>query len=129
MNVIRTGGRQDSDNHGLFSHVAFRGRKHALHSVCWSRIVLIQIVSCNSVPFRASELTLPQTSECLGMSTFFRGITETVPSLFPEFLVTKFRSQSQPYLKGHGNEPVFPMFLHKSVRHGSLTVPFEPFRF
>ncbi len=33
------------------------------------------------------------------------------------------------HLKGHGNEPVFPMFLHKSVRHESLTVPFEPFRF
>ncbi len=31
--------------------------------------------------------------------------------------------------KGHGNEPVFPMFLHKSVWHGSLTVPFDPFRF
>ncbi len=32
-------------------------------------------------------------------------------------------------LKGHGNEPVFPTFLHKSVRHGSLTLLFEPFRF
>jgi hypothetical protein len=35
-----------------------------------------------SLPFRASELALPRNSECLGMSTFFRGITETVPSLF-----------------------------------------------
>jgi hypothetical protein len=34
------------------------------------------------VPFRASELALPRKSECLGMNTFFRGITETVPSLF-----------------------------------------------
>ena len=33
-----------------------------------------------SVPFRASELALPRNSECLGMSTFFRGITKTVPS-------------------------------------------------
>jgi hypothetical protein len=32
-------------------------------------------------------------------------------------------------LKGHGNEPVFPTFLHKSVRHGSLTVLLEPFQF
>ncbi len=32
-------------------------------------------------------------------------------------------------LKGHGNEPVFPTFLHKLVRHGSLTLLFEPFRF
>ncbi len=31
-------------------------------------------------------------------------------------------------LKGHGNEPNFPRFLHKLVRHGSLTLPFEPFR-
>jgi hypothetical protein len=35
-----------------------------------------------SVPFRASELALPRNSECLGMRAFFRGITETVPSLF-----------------------------------------------
>jgi hypothetical protein len=35
-----------------------------------------------SVPFRASELDLPRNSECLGMSPFFRGITETIPSLF-----------------------------------------------
>ncbi len=35
-----------------------------------------------SVPFRASELALPRNSECLGISTFFRGITEAVPSLF-----------------------------------------------
>ena len=25
-------------------------------------------------------------------------------------------------LKGHGDETVFPTFLHKSVRHGSLTL-------
>jgi hypothetical protein len=31
-------------------------------------------------------------------------------------------------LKGHGNEPNFPRFLHKSVGHGSVTLPFEPFR-
>ncbi len=35
-----------------------------------------------SVPFRPSELALPRNSECLGISTFFRGITEAVPSLF-----------------------------------------------
>jgi hypothetical protein len=35
-----------------------------------------------SIPFRSSELALPRKSECLGMSTFFRGITETIPSLF-----------------------------------------------
>ncbi len=32
-----------------------------------------------SVPF---QLALPRNSECLGMGTFIRGITETVPSLF-----------------------------------------------
>jgi hypothetical protein len=32
-------------------------------------------------------------------------------------------------LKGHGNEPVFPMFLHKSLWPRSLTLPFKPFRF
>ncbi len=30
---------------------------------------------------------------------------------------------------GHGNEADFPKFLHKSVRHWSLTLHFEPFRF
>jgi hypothetical protein len=33
------------------------------------------------------------------------------------------------HLKGHGNEPDFPRVLHKSVRHRSLTLHFEPFRF
>jgi hypothetical protein len=32
-------------------------------------------------------------------------------------------------LKGHGNEADFPRFLHKSVRHWSLTLHFGPFRF
>ncbi len=32
-------------------------------------------------------------------------------------------------LKGHGNEADFLRFLHKSVRHRSLTLHFEPFRF
>ncbi len=32
-------------------------------------------------------------------------------------------------LKGHGNEADFLGFLQKSVRHGFLTVNFEPFRF
>jgi hypothetical protein len=33
------------------------------------------------------------------------------------------------YLKGLGNEADFLGFLHKSVRHRSLTLHFEPFRF
>jgi hypothetical protein len=40
------------------------------------------IYSCHFLPFRASESTLPETLECLGMSTFFRGITKPIPSLF-----------------------------------------------
>jgi hypothetical protein len=32
-------------------------------------------------------------------------------------------------LKGHGNEADFLGFLHKLVRHRSLTLRFEPFRF
>jgi hypothetical protein len=39
-------------------------------------------MSTVGIPFRASELALPRNSECLGMSTFFRGIAETVQSLF-----------------------------------------------
>ncbi len=44
-----------------------------------------QLFSRNSVRLQL-ELTLPWTSECLGMCTFFLGITEIVPSLqyFPE---------------------------------------------
>jgi hypothetical protein len=36
----------------------------------------------HSVLFGASELALTWNSECLRMSTFFRGITETVSILF-----------------------------------------------
>ncbi len=32
-------------------------------------------------------------------------------------------------LKRHGNEPVFSMFLHKSLWPRSLTLPIKPFRF
>jgi hypothetical protein len=32
-------------------------------------------------------------------------------------------------LKGHGNEADFLEFLHKPVRHRSITLRFEPFRF
>ncbi len=32
-------------------------------------------------------------------------------------------------LKGYGNKPDFPRFLHKSVRHRSPTLHFGPFRF
>jgi len=32
-------------------------------------------------------------------------------------------------LKGHGNEADFLGFLQKQVRHESLRLPFEPFRF
>jgi hypothetical protein len=33
------------------------------------------------------------------------------------------------HLKGHGNEPNFPRFLHKSLWPRSLTLHFEPFRY
>jgi hypothetical protein len=48
--------------------------------VRYGQIILLRIL--DSIPFRASEWVLPRNSECLGMSTFFRGMTETVPSLF-----------------------------------------------
>jgi hypothetical protein len=58
----------------------------------WSKLLTLFWLFCTtifspgipfrSVPFLASELALPRNSECLGMSTFFRGITETVLSLF-----------------------------------------------
>ena len=54
-----------------------------------TKSLLITVLPClqqepyfYSVPFRASELALPRNSECLGMSTLFRGITESVPSLY-----------------------------------------------
>jgi hypothetical protein len=46
------------------------------------RVIFFRGIPFRSVSFRASELALPRNSECLGMNTFFRGITETVPSLF-----------------------------------------------
>ncbi len=45
------------------------------------------------------------------------------------FLNSNLISKKKLPLKGHGNEPVFPMFLHKSLWPRSLTLPFKPFRF
>jgi hypothetical protein len=36
---------------------------------------------------------------------------------------------SKSVLKGHGNEADFLGFLHKPVRHRSITLRFEPFEF
>ncbi len=69
-----------------FRSEAGLGGKHVVNSVCWSRIFCKTNFLCHSVPFRASEWTLPY----LGMSTFFRGITETVPSL--EYFADYFRN-------------------------------------
>jgi hypothetical protein len=41
----------------------------------------------------------------------------------------KDESRYPPLLKGHGNEADFLGFLHKTVRHRSITLRFEPFRF
>jgi hypothetical protein len=55
---------------------------HFVKLFCSCFVKLIFSVEYHAVPFRASELALPRNSECLGMRAFFRGITETVPSLF-----------------------------------------------
>jgi hypothetical protein len=59
----------------------YRGRQSDQRG-CASFVKLYFFAEFLSFLFRASELALPRNSECLGMSTFFRGITETVPSLF-----------------------------------------------
>ncbi len=54
------------------------------HSVLF-RFVPFRTVPFRTVPFQASKLAklaIPRNSERLGMSTFFRRITETVPALF-----------------------------------------------
>jgi hypothetical protein len=50
--------------------------------VRYFRCIVKNKISRNSVPFRAFQLTLQWTSQCLGMTTFFRRITEMVPSIF-----------------------------------------------
>jgi hypothetical protein len=40
-----------------------------------------------------------------------------------------FDKKKSKDLKGHGNEADFLGFLHKSVRHRSLTLHFDPFDF
>ncbi len=57
-------------------------KNHFIKLFCSCFVKLIFSVEFHSVPFRASELALPPNSECLGMRAFFRGITETIPSLF-----------------------------------------------
>jgi hypothetical protein len=54
--------------------------------------------------------------------TFWREIITRYFLLFATALVFH-------YFKGHGNDADFPRFLHKLVRHRSLTLHFEPFRF
>jgi hypothetical protein len=54
------------------------------------------IFSADSIPFRASKLALPQNSECLGMSAFFRGIRQP------------FRVYSAKFFR---NEILFPTLL------------------
>jgi hypothetical protein len=73
-------------------------KSHFLHYLLFRKTSFFRGIPLRSVPFRASELALPRNSECLGMSTFFRGITETIPSLFRGiFSERKFRSQ--PYVQ------------------------------
>ncbi len=49
-------------------------------------------------------------------------------SQYPRFLFCSSQTLDKR-LKRHGNEADFLGFLHKSVRHWSFTVHFEPFRF
>ncbi len=42
---------------------------------------------------------------------------------------TKFNCGKRFCYSGHGNEPVFPMFLHKSLWTRSLTLTLKPFQF
>jgi hypothetical protein len=51
-------------------------------SLLFRKTIFFRGIPFSSIPFRASELALPRNSECLGMRAFFRGITETIPSLF-----------------------------------------------
>ncbi len=60
----------------------------------------------------------------------YKGLRPTPPPLQIFFHAVSLASFSQyPQLKGHGNEADFLGFLHKSVRHRSLTLNFKPFRF
>ncbi len=56
--------------------------KHFVKLFCCCSVKVIFSAEFHSVLFRASELALPRNSECLGMSAFFRGITEPILSLF-----------------------------------------------
>jgi len=68
--------------HGLFILLSYFGY---FVKLIFSRnfIPLHPVPPFRSVPYRALELTLLGTSECLGMCTFFAcRIMETLPSLF-----------------------------------------------
>ncbi len=60
----------------------------------------------------------------MAASTFFLAATY----LFLGHLLFKSKAANLSW-KGHGNETDFLGFLHKPVRHRSLTLRFEPFRF
>jgi hypothetical protein len=58
------------------------GREKTWEKTTFSGASLNFNISRNPVPFRVMEWTLPKYSESHGMSTLFRGMTKTIPSLF-----------------------------------------------
>ncbi len=68
-----------------------------------------------SVSFRVMEWTLPKYSESHGMSTLFRGITKTVPSLF-RGIFSERNFDGNPSI----NSPIYKLYTIREYRLSAI---------
>ncbi len=116
----------------LMKSLATELKKGSVHTKCdprdpgtkdFSRPEVSYQVSWPNSPTQLPHLQLPTSSSPLLPYNLSWVITCYWTKPLAPFAVQNYT------LKGHGNEAEFLGFLQKSVRHRSLTLHFEPFRF
>jgi hypothetical protein len=85
-------------------------RKTMTFDSCFVKLHYFREIPFRSVWFRTTKLTLSMNTEFCGMSTFFRGITETVPSLFRGIF-------SERNFDGNPKQEVIPALPSPRPRH------------
>jgi hypothetical protein len=84
-------------------------------------ILLLYFAEFHAVLFRVTEWTLPRHSESRGMSTLFRGVTKSIPSLFRGiFFGTKFRWQPYPVVPAATHANFFSLLFTESRVSGTM---------
>jgi hypothetical protein len=114
--------------------------KHvAASSLFWKRVVITYFIPDNHMNKLWKQRTFYSTASIfqnLPSGQFFCWFIIQFAKMLLSFIksIDIFRIWKKPrlvntWLKGHGNEPVFLMFLHKYLCPRSLTLPFKPFWF